>query len=104
MNEPQTTITRRAFLAHSALATSSLTLVGTAGRAVAQDEASSSFPVSIYVDAGKPVGPLRPIWRFFGADEPNYATMKNGKKLLGELGQMAPKARVLPRPQSVVHR
>ena len=32
-----------------------------------------------------------PIWRFFGADEPNYATMKNGRKLLSELGALRPK-------------
>jgi len=29
-----------------------------------------------------------PIWRFFGADEADYAYMKDGKKLLGELGQL----------------
>ena len=45
----------------------------------------------IRVDAAKPIGPLRPIWRFFGADEPNYATMRNGRKLLAELGRLAPK-------------
>ena len=31
---------------------------------------------------------MTPIWRFFGADEPNYAYMKDGKKLLSELGQL----------------
>jgi xylan 1,4-beta-xylosidase len=31
---------------------------------------------------------LTPIWRFFGADEPNYACMKDGKKLLSELGSL----------------
>jgi xylan 1,4-beta-xylosidase len=41
------------------------------------------------IDAERTLGPLRPIWRFFGADEPNYATMPNGKKLLGELGKLA---------------
>src|SRR2546426_2074536 len=46
---------------------------------------SNTFPVRIRVDAAQPKGPLHPIWRFFGADEPNYATMKNGKKLIGEL-------------------
>ena len=51
--------------------------------AVADDQ---SFPVSIHVDAGKSLGEMRPIWRFFGADEPNYAYMKDGQKLLGELG------------------
>jgi xylan 1,4-beta-xylosidase len=56
--------------------------------AVARGE---SFPVVIKVDAAKPEGDLKPIWRFFGADEPNYATMKNGKKLIGELGELAPK-------------
>jgi len=48
------------------------------------------FPVTISVDAGKPLGELQPIWRFFGADEPNYATMKDGKKLLTELGELRP--------------
>lgn len=52
---------------------------------------ADSFPVRITVDAAKPGGDLKPIWRFFGADEPNYAYMKNGKKLLGELGELRPK-------------
>jgi xylan 1,4-beta-xylosidase len=50
--------------------------------------ANAPFPVTITVDAGKSVGELKPIWRFFGADEPNYAYMKDGKKLIGELGQL----------------
>src|SRR5687768_14104498 len=53
--------------------------------------AEQVFPVTIQVDAGAPRGDLRPIWRFFGADEPNYAYMKNGRKLLGELGELDPK-------------
>lgn len=48
------------------------------------------FPVSIQVHADQAVGELKPIWRFFGADEPNYATMTNGKKLIGELGRLRP--------------
>ena len=51
---------------------------------------AESFPVSIRVDAAKSQGELMPIWRFFGADEPNYAYMKHGRKLLGELGALAP--------------
>jgi len=51
---------------------------------------AESFPVSIRVDAAKSQGDLKPIWRFFGADEPNYAYMKHGRKLLGELGALAP--------------
>src|SRR5687767_3437284 len=50
------------------------------------------FPVSIRVDASKDAGPLKPIWRFFGADEPNYAYMKDGEKLLRELGELQPKS------------
>lgn len=51
---------------------------------------TAPFPVSIHVDAGKSIGEMKPIWRFFGADEPNYATMKDGKKLLAELGELKP--------------
>ena len=52
---------------------------------------TTQFPVSIVVDAAKPIGALKPIWRFFGADEPNYAYMKDGKKLLADLGELSPK-------------
>ncbi len=51
---------------------------------------AQSFPVTVTVDAGKSLGELKPIWRMFGADEPNYATMKDGKKLLAELGELRP--------------
>lgn len=53
-------------------------------------QAASGFPVRIAVDASTPVAPLPPIWRFFGADEPNYATKADGAKLLLELGQLRP--------------
>src|SRR6266446_1173973 len=49
---------------------------------------SDAFPVSIKVDAGTGRGELHPIWRFFGADEPNYAYMKDGRKLLAALGRL----------------
>ena len=52
--------------------------------------APTPIPVSIRVDAAHPKGELPHIWRFFGADEPNYATMPDGEKLLGELGSLAP--------------
>jgi len=51
---------------------------------------AAAFPVTITVDAARSLGELKPIWRMFGADEPNYATMKDGKKLLGELGALRP--------------
>ncbi len=59
--------------------------------AAASSPAPDTFAVAIHVDAGKTTGPLRQIWRFFGADEPNYAYMKDGQKLLTELGALAPK-------------
>jgi xylan 1,4-beta-xylosidase len=40
------------------------------------------------VDAARAIGELKPIWRMFGADEPNYAYMKDGQKLMGELGAL----------------
>lgn len=47
---------------------------------------AETFPVEMAVDPTQPTGPLRPIWRFFGADEPNYVYMKDGQKLIAELG------------------
>ena len=63
-------------------------LAGSGPTAAPAPVALAPFPVSITVDAAKSAGPLRPIWRFFGADEPNYATMKDGRKLLTQLGQL----------------
>ncbi len=57
----------------------------------ASGAAAAPFAVGIRVDAAKPTGPLKPIWRFFGADEPNYAYMKDGKKLIADIGKLAPK-------------
>jgi len=62
-------------------------LLAGAGSVLAADDVAP-MQVTITVDAGKPAGDLTPIWRFFGADEPNYSYMKDGKKLLGELGQL----------------
>jgi xylan 1,4-beta-xylosidase len=54
----------------------------------AQAAGAAPFPVSIRVDAAQVRGELKPIYRFFGADEPNYATMKDGRKLLREIGEL----------------
>jgi xylan 1,4-beta-xylosidase len=48
------------------------------------------FPVNIHIQASQKQGELKPIWRFFGADEPNFAYMRDGKKLIAELGSLAP--------------
>jgi xylan 1,4-beta-xylosidase len=49
-----------------------------------------AFPVSMRVDASSSSGPLKPIWRFFGADEPNYAYMPHGQKLIADQGRLLP--------------
>jgi xylan 1,4-beta-xylosidase len=54
----------------------------------ATNSVAGKFPVTITVDAGKPIGEVTPIWRFFGYDEANYTYMKDGKKLLAELGRL----------------
>ena len=54
------------------------------------DAATAPFVVNMAVDASKTTGHLAPIWRFFGADEPNYATMKDGRKLMAHLGALKP--------------
>src|SRR5687768_3443512 len=47
-------------------------------------------PVTIQVDLTKKSNePLKPIWAWFGYDEPNYTYMKDGKKLLTELAQLS---------------
>jgi xylan 1,4-beta-xylosidase len=46
--------------------------------------------VSIEVDVKKELGELKPLWAWFGYDEPNYTYMKNGKKLLSELAALSP--------------
>lgn len=56
--------------------------------AAAQGSEQAMREVTVAVDASRSQGPLPPVWRFFGADEPNYATMKDGRKLLVELGKL----------------
>ncbi|WP_323697746.1 GH39 family glycosyl hydrolase [Arcicella gelida] len=45
--------------------------------------------VSIQVDLSKTKAPMKPIWAWFGYDEPNYTYMKDGKKLLTEISQLS---------------
>ncbi|MGA1236333.1 MAG: glycosyl hydrolase [Limisphaerales bacterium] len=55
-----------------------------------RDDRTDGLDVEMSLDVDHPVGQLGPIWRFFGADEPNYATWPNGRKLLDHLGEMSP--------------
>jgi len=46
--------------------------------------------VTVRVDAAAAQGPLRPVYSYFGYDEPNYTYMKDGQKLLSELAALSP--------------
>jgi xylan 1,4-beta-xylosidase len=47
-------------------------------------------PVVIEVDASKAIGEMKPFWSYFGYDEPNYTTRKDGQKLLTALTRLSP--------------
>jgi xylan 1,4-beta-xylosidase len=46
--------------------------------------------VDVRVDISRSQESFRPIWNFFGYDEPNYTYAPNGKKLLGEIATLSP--------------
>jgi xylan 1,4-beta-xylosidase len=46
--------------------------------------------VGIDVHADRPTGRYRPLWNWFGYDEPNYTYTDNGQKLLRELAELSP--------------
>lgn len=45
---------------------------------------------AIKVDMNKETGSMKPVWAWFGYDEPNYTYMKDGKKLLSEIAALSP--------------
>ena len=46
--------------------------------------------VDINIDFSTKIGPMKPIYAWFGHDEPNYTYMKDGRKLLSELAAASP--------------
>jgi xylan 1,4-beta-xylosidase len=64
-----------------------LALSLTASPAAAQ---TTPTPVSIAVDLAHPVGSNSPLYAWFGYDEANYTTMRDGRALLSELHDLAP--------------
>ncbi len=58
-------------------------LLLTAALALAQDT------VTIRVNADRKLGPFKPIYAYFGYDEPNYTYTANGRKLVGELASLS---------------
>ena len=61
-----------------------------AGLATAGTRPAWQDDVHIRVDTRNLRGSLRPIWTWFGNDEPNYAYMRDGQKLLDELAAASP--------------
>jgi xylan 1,4-beta-xylosidase len=51
---------------------------------------SQQKPIEIQIDVKQEIGPMDPIWAWWGYDEPNYTYMKDGKKLLTEISQLSP--------------
>lgn len=47
-------------------------------------------PINININANEELGPMKPIWAWWGYDEPNYTYMKDGKKLLSEIATLSP--------------
>src|ERR1700691_3711538 len=56
---------------------------------LAATSALSQDTVTIRVDAAAPVGAFKPIYAYFGYDEPNYTYTRNGRKLVSELAALA---------------
>jgi xylan 1,4-beta-xylosidase len=44
--------------------------------------------VNVYVD--RTMGRYRPLWNWFGGDEPNYTYSAHGRQLLAELAELSP--------------
>lgn len=49
-----------------------------------------AIPVTINVHADRALGAYKPIWNWFGYDEPNYTYGEHGLKLLSELAELSP--------------
>jgi xylan 1,4-beta-xylosidase len=60
--------------------------------AVQHSYSQNTMPGSakISVDLDQKKAPMKPVWAWFGYDEPNYTYTKDGKKLLTELAALSP--------------
>jgi xylan 1,4-beta-xylosidase len=63
---------------------------------------AQNTPVTIRVNAGTSIGDYKPIWNYFGADEPNYTYAPNGTKLLKELSRIEPNVPVYFRAHNLL--
>jgi xylan 1,4-beta-xylosidase len=83
-------MSRPRFVAYTVILGSLYVLAAADTGAGAQSATVAPFPVTLRLDAARAGEPLAPVWRFFGADEPNYAYMKDGRTLLSHLGALRP--------------
>lgn len=51
---------------------------------------TQNTPAVIHVDLEQTKGEMKPIWAWYGYDEPNFTYMKDGRKLLTELAALSP--------------
>ena len=56
----------------------------------------------IRIDLQKEIAPMKPVWAWFGYDEPNYTYMKDGKKLLTEIAELSQPTPVYVRTHSLL--
>ena len=63
------------------------TLVLTGTRNAMAEDAPKT--ITVLVNASQPGAEYRPVWNYFGADEPNYSYAPNGQQLLRELAEMS---------------
>ncbi len=54
-----------------------------------QGQISKENQAIVNVNLKKEIAPMKPVWAWFGYDEPNYTYMKDGKKLLSEIAQLS---------------
>lgn len=53
----------------------------------AQNKSTDIAKIQVFLD--KDIAPMKPIWAWFGYDEPNYTYMKDGRKLLSEIAALS---------------
>ena len=51
---------------------------------------NAQHKANIEVNFDQNIAPMKPIWAWFGYDEPNYTYMKDGQKLLTEISKLSP--------------
>ncbi len=64
--------------------------LGMTTRTHAQTTPEALDTVKILVDFTQEKGAMKPIWAWWGYDEPNYTYMKDGKKLLSDMAALSP--------------